>query len=180
MWYAEAKRIYIQPFGKLPEALLETLKDALEATFKKETLVFPDAPLPLDTYSRDRKQCDSTAILAKMARMHFDGMALGVIEADLFASALNFVFGEADPVEGMAVISLARLKEEFYGGGPGWKLLLLRAQKEAVHEVGHLYGLSHCTDRRCVMFFSETLEETDNKSARFCPECEARKTMPAG
>ena len=178
MWYAEASRIYVLPFGKLPEALLETLSEALETTFQKENLVFADAPLPLDAYSRERQQCNSTAILAKTARMDFDGMALGVIEADLFASALNFVFGEADPVEGMAVISLSRLKEEFYGREPEWKLLLSRAQKEALHEVGHLYGLSHCQDRRCVMFFSDTLEETDNKSARFCPECAAKKTPP--
>jgi archaemetzincin len=136
------------------------------------------APLPLDTYDRYRQQCNSTAMLEKMARMHFDGMALGVIDADLFASALNFVFGEADPVEGMAVISLARLKEEFYDRKPDWKLLLSRAQKEALHEMGHLYGLSHCPDRRCVMFFSNTIGETDNKSARFCQGCAARKTPP--
>lgn len=43
-----------------------------------------------------------------------------------------------------------------------------RAVTEAVHELGHTYGLNHCDDPHCVMWFSNTLAETDRKGTEFC------------
>jgi len=178
MWYEEAKRIYLLPLGRLPETLFEVLREEIEKRFGKEAAIAPVLSLPRYAYRPERRQCNSTAILEGLAKEAGDllsqGMVLAVIECDLYAAGLNFVFGEADPVEGAAVISLARLREEFYGKGPRWDLLLERAIKEGVHEVGHLYGLSHCPARDCVMHFSNSLSDTDYKSADFCPNCKAR------
>ena len=69
------------------------------------------------------------------------------------------------------MISLARLRPEFYGSPPDDTLFLQRAVKEAVHELGHTYGLGHCRDPRCVMFFSNTLHDTDVKGPGFCAAC---------
>jgi len=41
-----------------------------------------------------------------------------------------------------------------------------------VHELGHTYGLGHCPDTHCVMHFSNSLRDTDIKSATFCPACQ--------
>jgi archaemetzincin len=101
---------------------------------------------------------------------------LGVIDLDLYVPGLNFVFGEADPGSGVCVISLTRLRQEFYGRAPDEELFLKRAVKEAVHELGHLYGLPHCTDRRCVMYFSNSLPDTDKKTRRFCERCKKAVT----
>jgi len=49
-----------------------------------------------------------------------------------------------------------------------------RAVKEAVHELGHTFGLDHCSDPRCVMHFSNMLADTDRKGREFCPSCRAR------
>jgi archaemetzincin len=46
--------------------------------------------------------------------------------------------------------------------------------KEAVHELGHMFGLDHCSDLRCVMHFSNSLADTDRKGRDFCPSCRAR------
>jgi archaemetzincin len=96
---------------------------------------------------------------------------LGVVDVDLYATDLNFVFGEADPKEGVAVISLARLRQEFYDLPPNQALFQERTLKEAIHELGHTYGLGHCPDSTCVMHFSNSLEDTDKKSWRFCNKC---------
>ncbi len=50
----------------------------------------------------------------------------------------------------------------------------IRALKEAVHELGHTYYLSHCADAKCVMYFSNSLADTDIKGAGFCKRCQQR------
>lgn len=39
---------------------------------------------------------------------------------------------------------------------------------EAIHELGHAYGLGHCGDPHCVMWFSNTVAESDRKGMRLC------------
>jgi len=53
-------------------------------------------------------------------------------------------------------------------GLPDYPALERRAATEAIHELGHTYGLSHCSDPTCVMWFSNTLSESDRKGTRFC------------
>lgn len=36
---------------------------------------------------------------------------------------------------------------------------------------GHTWGLAHCAAPRCVMFFSNTLHDTDAKGVEFCSAC---------
>jgi len=94
---------------------------------------------------------------------------LGVADLDLFAPGLNFIFGQAQ-VNGLAtVMALPRLRPAFYGEAPDWDRFVQRSRKEAVHELGHTYGLAHCPIPTCVMHFLNTLAVTDRKSDRFCP-----------
>jgi archaemetzincin len=84
---------------------------------------------------------------------------------------LTFVFGEAQLDGNCAVVSTARLKEEFYGLPGRQELLRERLLKEAVHELGHTFGLRHCADWRCVMTSSHAVERLDVKGAEFCRAC---------
>jgi archaemetzincin len=43
--------------------------------------------------------------------------------------------------------------------------------KEALHELGHTYGLRHCPDYTCVMSASNGVERIDLKRAEFCSTC---------
>jgi archaemetzincin len=96
------------------------------------------------------------------------------VDVDLYSPGLNYIFGVAEPSLGMAIISLYRLKPERYGLPHNERLLQERAIKEAIHELGHTYYLSHCPDPRCVMHFSNTLVDTDKKDACFCSRCRQR------
>ncbi|MBI4557166.1 MAG: hypothetical protein HY706_06235 [Candidatus Hydrogenedentes bacterium] len=51
-------------------------------------------------------------------------------------------------------------------------LLLLRAQVESVHELGHTIGLIHCPEYTCAMHASRAAEEIDLKGPGFCGECD--------
>jgi archaemetzincin len=97
---------------------------------------------------------------------------LAIVDHDLYVPELNFVFGEAG--QKVAVISLTRLRQEFYRLPQDQNLFYKRALTEAVHELGHTYGLGHCRNLHCVMFFSNSLMDTDRKGPEFCPECKTK------
>jgi archaemetzincin len=96
---------------------------------------------------------------------------LGITAVDLYVPQLNFVFGEARLGGPSAVISTHRLRPEFYGQLPDEKLFLRRVEIEAVHELGHTFGLGHCPKVCCVMHFSNNIADTDRKGPLFCDDC---------
>ncbi|SNQ60426.1 hypothetical protein [Candidatus Methanoperedens nitratireducens] len=91
------------------------------------------------------------------------------VDVDLFVPGLNFVFGLASGNN--AVISLVRLRPEYYRERKNEYLFRERSLKEAIHEPGHTFGLHHCPDIRCIMHFSNRLEDTDIKGPGFCKAC---------
>lgn len=145
----------------LPETACEVIGDSLDA--------------PESAYDKKRRQYNSTMILSDIKtyasnRPQYNRI-LGVIDADIYSSGLNYVFGEAYIDGNAALISLYRLKPEYYGEEPDAGALELRTLKEAVHEVGHTLGLQHCTRSFCVMHFSNSIFEVDKKQSLFCDQC---------
>ena len=127
-------------------------------------------------YDRERGQYGSIAVLEMLARVcPADAVKLlAVTERDLYIPVLTFVFGQAQLSGRVAVISLARLRQEFYGLAPNREIFLERASKEALHETGHTFGLVHCADRHCAMSLSTNVRQIDSKRCEFCAPCEAR------
>jgi archaemetzincin len=164
----ERRVIAVAPVGDAPRDAVSLLLPTLRETFGAEVVIAPAVPLPSTAYDRRRRQHLSTALLDALARARRPGWdrLLGVADVDLFVPELNFVFGEGDPNRGVAVFSLQRLRAEGEASGP--ELLARRAATEAIHELGHSFGLGHCQDARCVMWFSNSLAETDRKGTRFC------------
>ena len=146
------------------------------------TVEVTENPLNLEfAYHSEREQYYSSAILGKLPELRSEGCAriLGLVDVDLYVPDLNFVFGEADVVEKTAIVSTKRLRPGFWGLPEDESLFWERTLKEAVHELGHTYGLKHCPDKRCVMYFSNALLDTDIKSSSFCENCK-RKLMSVG
>lgn len=164
--------IAVAPVGdRLGDDLFVELVRALASAFHAGIFAAPAVPLPSSAYDHKRRQYHSTAILRQLARAkppHAERL-LGVTDVDLYVPELNFVFGEADPGRGVALISLARLQTgSTHERGRG--LFLKRAATEALHELGHTYRLDHCANPQCVMWFSNTLAETDRNGSAFCPD----------
>lgn len=171
------QKIVLVPLGEIESRILRHLAEGLEKTFGRGVEVRKAISLSDEAFNPGRGQYSSTFILAelhKQADSGKQGRVLAVVDVDLYAEGLNFVFGEAELGGQFALISGARLRQSFYGLKEDESLFLARALKEAVHELGHAFGLSHCPDPDCVMFFSNSLLDTDKKSASFCKVCRAR------
>lgn len=93
---------------------------------------------------------------------------------DISAPGLDFVFGQADMIDRVAVVSLYRLWDKSVSRPDNRVELLTRLLRETIHEVGHTYGLGHCPDLNCVMHFSRSLVDIDRKDLCFCSHCRAR------
>ena len=124
-------------------------------------------------YNIERCQYHSTEILRDLLPLagEHDDHLLGIIDADLYIPILTFVFGEAQLGKRCALMSAYRLYQEFYGLPTDAALLLQRCEKEAVHELGHTLGLTHCRNFECVMHYSHSVEYIDLKRSVFCPDC---------
>lgn len=128
---------------------------------------------PERSFDSSRGQYNSTLVLKQLLEDPQQPAArtLGVTSVDLFAPVLTYVFGEAQLGGRAAVVSLHRLRSDVYGLPPDEALLFERLHKEAVHELGHTFGLLHCRSIGCVMGASAYAEDIELKTARFCELC---------
>jgi archaemetzincin len=172
--------IILLEVGTIPSMLLDSLAAPPSEIFGLPCRIAD--PIPADAYDQRRGQYAGHKILATLARLAFPDAerVLGIIDADCYALGLNFIFGQASLDGRDAFIALPRLRPSFYGLPEADALFRQRVLKEAVHELGHTYGLGHCSNPRCVMHFSNSLHDTDVKGAGFCPRCSARQRRIAG
>ena len=160
--------------GATPEVDREVLAEILSATGLR--LAPHDLPSIDFAWDPGRKQYASIALLEMLVRecpkdAH---KFLAITERDLFIPVLTFVYGQAQLGGRVGAVSLARLRQQFYGLPPDRGVLLERARKEILHESGHLYGLVHCADRACAMSLSTGIRQIDGKNAFYCAPCAAR------
>lgn len=164
--------IVLVPIGNIDEAALEALRQPLEEVFHQRTTTGDRVSLSPENYYHSRRQYLAPPLLSLIPLPKPVNRALGVVDVDTFAPGFNFVFGVADTAGGRALVSLPRLRQEFYSLLQNENLFRERVLKEAVHELGHTYGLGHCPNLACVMHFSNSLEDTDLKGWNFCPICQ--------
>lgn len=165
--------IYMVTVGELDKEALKVIETALWQSFGFETRRLSGIPEPVYAFDSQRQQYSSVLILRDLvARVPVDAVRLlAVTERDLFIPMLSFVFGQAQVDGRVAVVSLARLRQEFHGLPQNDQLLLSRAVKEVVHEVGHTFGLTHCIDATCPMSLSNAVRQVDQKGEELCRNC---------
>jgi archaemetzincin len=174
------RRLYVARTPTADAAAVDAIRASLAAVFPLP-LGALDVPEVDYAYDRARDQYASITVLESLSRAFPADAAklLAVTSRDLFIPVLTFVFGQAQLNGRVGVVSLARLRQEFYGLPPDPVVFLERAVKEALHETGHLFGLVHCNDTACAMSLSTGVRQIDRKQAAFCKPCTGRLSRPA-
>ncbi len=164
--------ILLIPFDHIEKETLYPLIRPASDIFLQPVEIGAEWDVPSHSRDDKRAQYHADPILASIKNPRPGNRHLGILNLDIYAFGLNFIFGEADVRTKKALISLYRLKPEYYGQQKNDTLFQERILKEAVHEIGHTYGLRHCPNPRCVMHFSNSIEDTDIKREKFCQLCQ--------
>lgn len=171
----DMKKIFcILPIGQIDNKILQYTQMELEERFNVAVDIGRQLEEPAYAYHKHKKQYNSTKILKKIYKLKLTGYdrILGIVDVDLYIPERTFVFGAAGVKKKVSVISLTRLRQQYYDLPEEPSLFNDRITIEAFHELGHTYGLYHCKNNKCVMFLSNTIEDTDHKGAELCSNCE--------
>jgi archaemetzincin len=160
--------------GVTDEEVLAAVEKCLLQNFPFDIRRVEPSPEPGYAYDAKSGQYGSSLIVKELVRnCPVDAVRFfAVTEKDLFIPMLTFIFGQAQLDGTVAIISLARLRQEFYQLPPNKTILISRAMKETMHEMGHTFGLVHCQDRECTMSLATNIRQLDSKGSRFCRSCE--------
>jgi len=161
------KELQLVAVGDIPASFLQDIQApilqvlGLESYLGKQFL-----PAPNFAFNKDRAQYHTSAIMRRLLTVRDPGtpLILGVTDGDLFQPDSSFVYGEADREAHVAIMSLYRLKAD----GDAWRR---RTNVEAVHQAGHLVGLSFCEDARCAMYAATTITDAERRQLQLCNNC---------
>jgi archaemetzincin len=165
--------LYLVAIGKVPDKAWEWIENAAAEWFPLPIRRLAPLSIPAVAYDSKRGQYLSVEMMKMLAeRAPQDATRiLGITDVDLAIPMLSFLFGQAQLDGPIAVVSLFRLHQEFYGLPPDESLLRERTVKEMLHELGHTFGLTHCLEPKCAMSLATHIELVDAKAEQYCPRC---------
>ena len=164
------------PVGNVPPQALDWIENAMAEWFPLPIRRLPSLDIPETAYDAKRRQYQSVAIMKMLAQFapRDASRILGVTDVDLAIPMLSFLFGQAQFEGPVAVVSLCRLHQEFYGLPAQEDLLRERTVKEVLHELGHTFGLVHCSKPTCAMSLATHIALVDAKAEQYCARCGLR------
>lgn len=171
-------KIILVLLSQIDFQIIEALSKSLEKTFYRPIEIKLEPGSLEYAYDTARKQYKSPLILSRLRRMKKStgDKIMAVTDVDLYSPGYDFVYGEADVRAGVATLSINRLVTEGRDIPPDLSLIIERIIREATHEIGHLFGLGHCCDQKCVMRTCTCLSEVDEAQGGLCSECYKKLT----
>lgn len=179
--------IGIQPYVGFEPDLIDTIKVALERTYFAKVVVLPQMEVPKNSYvniKTPRFRADSLIKELKLNKSDTIDYVLGLINSDISTTKRDKngkikepsskyidwgVFGLGYQPGQSSIVSTFRIKTE------NKKLYIIRLKKVCIHEVGHNFGLKHCSSDMCVMQdAAETIKTVDNVKMELCEKCKQK------
>ena len=180
----ESKTIGIQPYGKVNQKIIDSVKVILKRTYNTNVVILNNKELPKNAFiniKSPRYRADSLLIDLLNNRPDSIDYVLGITSKDISTTKRNSdgtiktpiskytdwgIFGLGYRPGKSCVISTHRLFTNKKN------VLISRVQKIAVHEIGHNMDLSHCEVEKCVMNDAvETIKTVDAEGYDLCAKC---------
>ena len=165
--------LYCVAIGSVPEQAWHWIENTALEWYPLPVRRLPPLAIPDGAYDAKRGQYQSVEFMKMLAQRAPRDAArvLGITDVDLAIPMLSFLFGQAQFDGPIAVVSLCRLHQEFYGLPAEDALLRERTVKEVMHEMGHTFGLVHCSEPTCAMSLATHIELVDAKTEQYCARC---------
>ncbi len=191
------ENINIVILNNISRNILKYLKKHLAIVFESNVIISKHIIIPPGLFNDEKKQYDGRKLLKFLTEnitlKEVKNINLAVFDRDIFKDNLDHLFGIASPFPKIAVISIMRMhphfNKDYFSEGlkkrksgkfpllvkrlssAEKKLYYERILKEAVHGIGHTFGLMHCSSKKCIMYPSIVLEDIDSKDLTFCRAC---------
>ena len=165
--------ITIISFSTFDPLTIQKLAESVAAEFNAKVKIIEGRLDLSDYFDPTRSQYNANELLSAVEQLFSgkDDKTIGLFGVDLFIPILTYIFGQAYLNGQTAIASTHRLSNSRYGLKDDPEKRLQRITKEAIHELGHSYGLIHCHTPNCVMASSTYVEDIDQKSHHLCQSC---------
>ena len=169
----DRQRIGLIPMGNIADMAPKVIAAHISGYLDLQTILLKAIKSPSYALDKQRLQYDAGPILQRLECQSFKSVdkIIGILDVDLFLPIFTHVFGEARQGGRVALVSIFRLRESCLDTMSDSAIALERAAKIALHELCHLYDLTHCADRHCLMHFSASLSDLDQGSFNLCRYC---------
>jgi len=165
--FSSTETVYIQPLGNVQDKHVQVVQKAIKSVYGYQCVVLPAVPHNKKLYANSGTRYDANKILEQFDS---DKHILVITEKDIaHYKSSRFpewgIFGLGSLTNKTCVVSTHRL-------GPADQVSK-RLAKVAVHEIGHTFGLNHCTKSGiCVMQDAKgSIKTIDNVSIQLCHHC---------
>lgn len=169
---AARRRVRLVIYGEFPSELLGHIEAGLRRELDVDTLPVVRRALPDAAYYPPRKRYRAEKLLDALEQQSPGVSQLGLTSVDISTTKGKYrdwgIFGLGSMGGDSAVISTFRLRR----GARDADHRRLRVVSVAVHEVGHMLGLPHCDEARCVMNDAHgSIRSVDNSPGGLGPMC---------
>ncbi len=170
---ASTSRIGVVALGDLPGLIPRSIAAHIQGMLHVEVDVLPPLAVPSTAFDHERLQYSASRLIRHLETVPLAlcDKVVGVLDVDLFVPLFTYVLGEAQQGGKHALVSVCRLRTQGVNPPSLLSLLMERSSKVALHELGHLYNLHHCTDPRCIMHFAGSLQDLDETLLDYCTYC---------
>ena len=167
-------KLVLVPLGEVDFVMINKLATNIGPVFNRSVDIIKGMKVPEESYNVIRGQNYATVILNKLERVKASPreFILGILEEDIYLPDEPFVIGNADTVSRTAVVSLYKLRQEFYGLPEDETKVFSRLFKQGVHFIAPLFGLSSCRNHKCINYYSQDMFDIDSKNEKFCDICQ--------
>jgi archaemetzincin len=183
---ASIKKVAIQPIGVYDASLLDSLQVKIEQFYGVKALVYSPITMPKQFFvniKSPRYRADSIIRYLRRIKPDTINYIIGLTNNDISTTKRDDkgdvkkpttkytdwgIFGLGFRPGPSCVISSYRM-------GSYKKRRVERAQKVALHELGHNMGLPHCPNKKCFMQdAAETIKTVDRVNFFLCEDCKSK------